>query len=92
MVTDVEEDYFRVRTGGVDPSVNIYGRTPVWYDSSAEAGTAVVCRIPTAPQQWMSPFVDFLPGSLLAGYQAAVNERHFFGGRYDFRAQTWNRG
>lgn len=92
VVTDVEEDFFRVRTGGVDPSVNIYGRTPVWYDSSAEAGTAVVCRIPTAPQQWMSPFVDFLPGSLLAGYQAAVNERHFFGGRYDFRAQTWNRG
>lgn len=91
VVTDVEEDYFRVGAANVDPSVNIYGGSAVWHDSSAEAGSAVVCRIPTAPEQWMLPFVDFLPGSLLAGYHAAVNERHFFGGRYDFRAQTWNR-
>ena len=38
----------------------------------------------------MSPLVDFLPGSLLAGYQAAVNEIMYFGGRYNFRTQTWN--
>lgn len=49
-----------------------------------------VCRIPTAPEQWMFPLVDFIPGSLLAGYQAAVNERAFFAGRYDFRTQTWS--
>lgn len=53
------------------------------------ADKAVVCRIAKAPEAWMAPFVDFIPGSLLAGYQAAVNEKKYFGGRYDFRTETW---
>ncbi len=40
----------------------------------------------------MTPLVDFIPGSLLAGYHAAVNEKKYFGGRYDFRTQEWMEG
>lgn len=70
-------------------------RTPVTidmtgYNSMLHAGVPVICRLPKAPEQWMSPFVDFIPGSLLAGYQAAVNEKKYFGGRYDFRTQQWS--
>lgn len=89
IVTDVAPEDF-------DLSVNVFdGTSPYFqqirgYDTMAERGTPTFCRIPKAPEQWMSPLVDFLPGSLLAGYQAAVNEIMFFGGRYNFRTQTWN--
>ena len=62
---------------------------PPGYDSMAAKGTPEICQIPTPAELWLSPFVDFIPGSLLAGYHAAVNERKYFGGRYDFRTQTW---
>ena len=48
-----------------------------------------VCTVAKAPEQWMSVFVDFIPGSLLAGYHAAVNEKFYFGGNYDFRNFKW---
>lgn len=51
---------------------------------------AEVCRIPAAPEGWMTPLVDFIPGSLLAAYTAACADKLFFGGKYDFRTQTWN--
>jgi len=51
---------------------------------------AVVCRIPKAPEVWMAPLVDFIPGSLLGSYVAACADKLFFGGKYDFRTQQWN--
>lgn len=51
--------------------------------------TAEVCRIPSAPEGWMTPLMDFIPGSLLASYVAACAGKLFFGGKYDFRTQTW---
>ncbi len=61
----------------------------IGFDSMAAAGKPEVCRVAKAPYSWLSPLMDFVPGALLAGYQAAVNENKYFGGRYDFRAQTW---
>lgn len=89
IVTDVAPEDF-------DLSVNKFsGDSPYFstikgHDSMAEKGIPTFCQIPKAPEPWMSPLVDFLPGSLLAGYQAAVNEIMYFGGRYNFRTQTWN--
>lgn len=91
IVTDVPPEEF-------DLSVNKFeGTSPYFqmvtgYNTMAERGKPTFCQIPKAPEQWMSPFVDFLPGSLLAGYQAAVNEIQFFRGSYNFRTQTWNMG
>lgn len=88
IITDVPESEF-------DLSVNEFdGNSPYFthisgYNSMAERGTPVFCVIPKAPAQWMSPLVDFLPGALLAGYHAAVNEIAFFSGHYNFRTQTW---
>lgn len=89
VVTDVRPDFFDVRKGPIDTSVNIYTQVPMGVNAAEFAGKAEICSIPTAPAQWMSPLVDFIPGSLLAGYQAAINEHLFFAGRYDFRSQTW---
>ena len=50
----------------------------------------VVCPIPAAPEGWMAPLVDFIPGSLLGSYVAACADKLFFGGKYDFRTQQWN--
>ena len=89
VVTDLEASEFEVRqrdTGDVD---NFYGIAEMGVNSMEKAGRASVCRIAKAPQQWMSPFVDFIPGSLLAAYHAAVNEHNFFNGRVDFRTETW---
>ncbi len=61
-------------------------------DTDASGGKAAVCRIAKAPVQWLSPLMDFVPGALLAGYHAAVNEKMFFGGRFDFRTQRWIAG
>lgn len=58
-------------------------------DNTEDLPKATFCRIPEAPEAWMSPFIDFIPGSLLAGYQAAINEKKYFGGKYDFRAMKW---
>lgn len=33
----------------------------------------VICPIPTPPEGWMSPFVDAIPGALLARHHAALN-------------------
>lgn len=51
---------------------------------------AVICHIPSAPETWMAPLVDFIPGSLLGSYVAACADKLFFGGKYDFRTQKWN--
>lgn len=59
-------------------------------DASQFPADAVVCQIPQAPESWMAPLVDFIPGSLLASYVAACADKLFFGGRYDFRTQQWN--
>lgn len=50
---------------------------------------AVVCQMPKAPELWMVPLMDFIPGSLLASYVAALADKLFFMGRYDFREQKW---
>ena len=91
IVTDVAPEDFDLnieRTNIESP----YFKQFIGFDALAVKGTPTICQIPKAPEQWMSPFVDFIPGSLLAGYHAAVNEIKYFAGRYDFRAQTWNRG
>lgn len=53
---------------------------------------AAVCRIPPSPRnyEWLSPLMDFIPGSILSAYCAALAGRMFFAGRYDFRTKTWN--
>ena len=89
IVTDLPEEAFRMEKKEGEEPDNIYGIADSGYDSMAAAGTASVCRIVKAPEQWMSPLVDFIPGSLLAAYQAAVREHNFFNGRYDFRTETW---
>ncbi len=89
IVTDIEKENF-------DLSVNDFaGDSPYFkqiagHNTMAERGTPVFCKIPKAKELWMSSFIDFLPGSLFAGYHAAVNELPFFGGRYNFRTQIWN--
>lgn len=50
---------------------------------------AVVCRLPAVREAWLSPLVDFAPGSMLGAYVAAVSGKLFFGGRYDYRTQKW---
>lgn len=90
IVTDVAPEDFDLhieRTQTDSP----YFQQIMGFDALAVKGTPTICQIPKAPEQWMSPFVDFIPGALLAGYHAAVNEIWYFGGRYDFRAQTWHR-
>ena len=89
VVTDMEESEFEVKQRNTDDIDNFYGIADAGFNSMERAGKAVVCRIAKAPEQWMSPFVDFIPGTLLAAYHAAVNEHNFFGGRYDFRTETW---
>jgi len=59
-------------------------------DASKFPKEAVVCTIPTVAETWLAPIVDFAPGSMLGAYVAAVADKLFFCGRYDFRAQTWN--
>ena len=48
-----------------------------------------VCKIAHAPEYWMAPLMNFCPGSLLAGYQSAVNDKNFFGGKYNFRTREF---
>ena len=48
-----------------------------------------VLRVVKAPYQWMSPLMDFIPGSLVAGYHAVLNGRNFFAGRYDALNMKW---
>ena len=88
-MTDLEEAEFEVRQRDTSDIDNFYGIAEMGVNSMEKAGRASVCRIAEAPQQWMSPFVDFIPGSLLAAYHAAVNEHNFFNGRFDFRTETW---
>lgn len=92
IVTDIAPEDF-------DLSVYVYDG-PNYFGQKVEGipfameqkGIPTICQIAKAPEQWMSPLVDFVPGSLLAGYQAAVNEINYFGGRYNFRTMTWNLG
>lgn len=53
---------------------------------------AKVCVIPSAPagDEWLAPLINFIPGSIVSAYCAALADRLFFGGRYDFRTKTWN--
>lgn len=55
-----------------------------------EKGVAV-CQVPKLDfdYAWLMPVIDFIPGSILAGYIAAVQGKNFFGGRYDFRRQVF---
>ena len=55
----------------------------------AEFPEADVCLVHGAPESFLSPLADFIPGSLLAGYHAALNGLNFFGGRYDYREKRW---
>ena len=48
-----------------------------------------VLKVIKAPYQWMSPLMDFIPGSLVAGYHAVLNGRNFFAGRYDAVNMKW---
>lgn len=89
IVTDVPQDQFDLSVHKFEGS-SPYFSVVSGYDTMAERGTPTFCVIPKAPESWMAPLIDFLPGSLLAGYHAAVNEIQFFGGRYDFRTQTWH--
>ena len=49
-----------------------------------------ICRTAKAPYQWMSPLMDYIPGSLVAAYHAVLNGRFFFAGRYDPINMKWN--
>lgn len=89
IVTDAPAEIFAAEENRVSEIPDMYNIANVGKDAAATAGKAVICRIATAPEAWMTPFVDFIPGSLLAGYQAAVNEKKYFDGRYDFRTETW---
>ena len=42
-----------------------------------------------APRTYLAPLMNFIPGSLLAGYHAAINGRLFFQNRYDYRTNEW---
>ena len=48
-----------------------------------------LCIVPSAPEYWLAPLMNFCPGSLLVAYQAAVNDKNFFGGRYNFRTKEF---
>lgn len=48
-----------------------------------------ICQMPKAPELWMSPLMDFIPGSIMGGYMAALEDKLFFTGRYDYRTQKW---
>ena len=48
-----------------------------------------VCSVVSPPEYWLAPLMNFVPGSLLAGYQSAVNDKNFFGGRYNFRTKEF---
>ena len=67
---------------------------PVMIVSDADADQfpegACICRMPKPEELWMAPLMDFYPGSLMAGYVAALAGKLFFMNRYDFRTQTWN--
>jgi glucosamine 6-phosphate synthetase-like amidotransferase/phosphosugar isomerase protein len=57
----------------------------------ADEDEADFCLIPKAPHYYLAPLMDFIPGSLIAAYQAAVNDKWFFNNHYDFRKQEWHR-
>lgn len=91
VVTDSQTQSFRPGKLDLERLAPLYQPgTQNGYNSMENAGEAFVCRVAKAPRPWMSPLLDFVPGALLAGYQAAVNEKKYFGGRYDFRTQTWD--
>lgn len=56
-------------------------------EDSIPKGTSI-CRIAPA-EPWLMPLMDFIPGSLLGSYLAAINDKLFFSGRYDYRSQQW---
>lgn len=92
IVTDIAPEDFDLSVYVYD-GPNYFGQKVEGVPSSMEnRAKPTFCQIAKAPEQWMSPLVDFVPGSLLAGYQAAVNEINYFGGRYNFRTMTWNMG
>ena len=67
---------------------------PVLVVTDAEEGLiprgAAVCRIPKAKESWLNALTDYIPGSLLASYVAECAGKLFFGGKYDYRTQTWH--
>lgn len=76
----------------VASALNIGRPTLIVTDAPASAfpGEAVVCTLPAAEETWLVPIMDFVPGSLLGSYIAALSDKMFFGGRYNFRTRQWN--
>ena len=73
----------------IDSAIGVGRPTIVVTDSEKPFEGAVVCRGAKPAKEWLAPLMNFIPGSLLAGYHAAVNDKLFFGGAYDYRTQTW---
>lgn len=91
VVTDADPQKFEICPKKLDIPVSFLNHFAIADKVAESTEKPIVCQLPAAPERWMSPIIDFIPGALLAGYQAAVNERFFFNGRYDFRNQTWNK-
>lgn len=89
VITDANPEIFIVNDKNIDISLNFYGSAELGENAMEKAIKPFVCKVPTPPERWMSPLMDFIPGALLASYHAAINEKLFFAGRYDFRNQTW---
>ena len=91
VVTDAAPQEFEVSPKKLDIPASFFEYFTSEKRDAESTEKPVVCQLPVAPEPWMSPLIDFIPGALLAGYQAAVNERFFFNGRYDFRNQIWSK-
>ncbi|MDR2505076.1 MAG: SIS domain-containing protein, partial [Oscillospiraceae bacterium] len=93
MVNSKAPDFDRV-VYAVRSSTAIGRPTLVVTDANASEfpAEAIVCEIPSPDEAWLMPIMDFAPGSILAAYVAAVADKFFFGGRYDYRTQKWNFG
>lgn len=93
MVNSSAPDFDRMQYS-IRSAVGIGRPTLVVSDAGKEhfPEEAAVCRIPPAPRtyEWLPPLMDFIPGSILSAYCAALAGRLFFAGRYDFRTKTWN--
>lgn len=93
IVNSSAPDFDRVQYS-IRSAVGIGRPTLVVSDASKDQfpETAVVCMIPATPRggEWLAPLMDFIPGALVSAYCAALADRLFFAGRYDFRTKSWN--
>ena len=60
-------------------------------DKASFDARAIVCSIPSVKEEYheILPMFDYIPDALLAGYCAALSDKLFFGGRYDYRKQVF---